>query len=168
MTYHLRVFNSMATWDFLKITQPYIVLSILLTSTSPAGSYAQKKVSSKVSVYRNNLSCQARLLGFSMGNLCRLHFVNNSTKLFLQHTLWVTTFAAQTNTAIIQNSSTGLYTWYISVCIHHLNEYVCLYKYEYHWFTLLSSLWNILQVVFDSHSAAVLKFMFDKTLKESF
>lgn len=65
MTYHLRVFNSMATWDFLKITQPYIALCILLASSSPAESYAQKKVSSKVSARRSNLSCQVRLLRFS-------------------------------------------------------------------------------------------------------
>lgn len=140
MTYHLRVFNSMATWDFLKITQPYITLCILLAPSSPAGSYALEKVYSKVSVHRSNLSCQVRLLRFSMGNFCRLHFENNSTKPLLQQTLWTASFAVQTNTDIIQKSSTGLYTWYICVCIHSisLNMYDYINVNIYHWCTPLS------------------------------
>lgn len=73
---------------------------------------------SKVSVDRSNLSCQVRLSRYSMGNFCGLHFENNSTNPLLQHTSWAASFAGQANTAIMQKSSTGLYTWYICVCTH--------------------------------------------------
>lgn len=83
---------------------------------------------------------KVRLLRFTTGNFCGLHFENSSSKPLLQHTLWAASFAVQTNTAIIQKSSSGLFNWHIYVCIHttSMNMYDYINMSIYHWYTPLS------------------------------